>query len=190
MAQRALLLAQFADGASAVAGLHWNTDATNTLYTFKPLSRGTIAISSATDALVDPLIDYRTATDPVDMAVYVALFKKNRQVMGAAAMAALGPSETAPFGAAVVTDAQIAAAVRTAINPSNGHACCTAAMLPRLLGGVVDSENRVYGVTGLRVIDISFWPFPVAGAPSATMYGVSEKVCPPRLLFICLSLAN
>ncbi|CAK7225881.1 hypothetical protein SCUCBS95973_006012 [Sporothrix curviconia] len=175
VAQRAVLLAQLAADA-AVGGLHWNTDATNTLYTFKPFSRGTVAINS-TSILDSPLIDYRTATDPTDLAIYTALLKKNRQVMAAPSMAALGPVEDAPFGTATVTsDAAIQAAIRSVMSPTNGHECCTAAMLPRALGGVVDSDLQVYGVTGLRVIDVSYWPFPVAGAPSATMYGTGEKI--------------
>ncbi|OAA66786.1 Glucose-methanol-choline oxidoreductase [Niveomyces insectorum RCEF 264] len=174
VAQRNRLLGQL-QGSAAVGGLHWSTFDTNTLYTFKPFSRGTVAINS-TDALANPLIDYRTATDPTDMDVYVALFKKNRAVMAAPTMAELGPGETAPFGAGVQTDADIRAAILAALNPTNGHECCTAAMMPRALGGVVDTALRVYGVTGLRVIDISYWPFPVAGAPSATMYGTGEKI--------------
>lgn len=173
-AQRSVLLSQLATEA-AVAGLHWNTFATNTMYTFKPFSRGTVNINSA-NILDNPLIDYRTATDPTDMAIYTALFKKNRQVMAAPTMAELGPVENAPFGSGVTTDAQIQAAIVSALNPTNGHECCTAAMLPRKLGGVVDTNLCVYGVSGLRVIDISYWPYPVAGAPSATMYGTGEKI--------------
>ncbi|KJR82012.1 choline dehydrogenase [Sporothrix schenckii 1099-18] len=174
VAQRAVLLQQLA-GEAAVGGLHWNTDTASTLYAFKPLSRGTVAIASA-DVRDAPRIDYRTATDPTDLAVYAALLRKNRQLMAAPAMAALGPVETAPFGPGATSDAAVAAALVAALNPTNGHACCTAAMLPRRLGGVVDADLCVYGVTGLRVLDISFWPFPVAGAPSATMYAAGEKM--------------
>ncbi|KAL1896755.1 hypothetical protein Sste5346_004388 [Sporothrix stenoceras] len=173
-AQRAVLLAQLAAEA-AVGGLHWNTYDTNTMYTFKPFSRGTVNINSSS-ILDNPLIDYRTATDPTDIAIYTALLKKNRQVMAAPSMAELGPVETTPFGSGVTTDAEIQAAILAAMSPTNGHECCTAAMLPLALGGVVDPNLCVYGVTGLRVIDISYWPFPVAGAPSATMYGTGEKI--------------
>ncbi|CAK7211812.1 hypothetical protein SEUCBS140593_001291 [Sporothrix eucalyptigena] len=174
VAQRAVLLGQLAAEA-AVGGLHWNTYDTNTLYTFKPFSRGTININS-TSILDNPLIDYRTATDPTDIAIYTALLKKSREVMNAPAMAVLGPVEDAPFGSDVTTDAEIQAAILSVMSPTNGHECCTAAALPLALGGVVDPNFQVYGVTGLRVIDISHWPFPVAGAPSATMYATGEKI--------------
>lgn len=49
-------------------------------------------------------------------------------------------------------------------------------MMPRDLGGVFDDQLRVYGVEGLRVADISFWPMPLNGAPSATMYASAEIV--------------
>ncbi|CAK7214556.1 hypothetical protein SBRCBS47491_002184 [Sporothrix bragantina] len=174
VAQRAVLLAQLAAEA-AVGGLHWNTDTTNTMYSFKPFSRGTVNINSSS-ILDNPLIDYRTATDPTDIAIYTALLKKNRQVMAAPSMAVLGPVEDAPFGSSVTTDAEIQAAILSVMSPTNGHECCTAAMMPQALGGVVDTNLQVYGVTGLRVIDISYWPFPISGAPSATMYGTGEKI--------------
>lgn len=91
-------------------------------------------------------------------------------------MASLGPVEASPFGTQLQTDEEIIAVLRQQINPSNAHQCCTAAMLPRNLGGVVDSEWKVHGVQGLRVGDISYWPFQTSGAPMATMYASGEKV--------------
>lgn len=91
-------------------------------------------------------------------------------------MRVLGSAETSPFGAQLTTDEQIAAVLRDQINPSNSHQCCTAAMLPRKWGGVVSSEHKVYGVGGLRVADISFWPMETSGAPTATMYASAEQV--------------
>ncbi|KAG6356089.1 hypothetical protein INS49_015474 [Diaporthe citri] len=44
------------------------------------------------------------------------------------------------------------------------------------LGGVVDDQLKVYGVEGLRVADISFWPMPLNGAPSATVYASAEML--------------
>jgi choline dehydrogenase-like flavoprotein len=50
-------------------------------------------------------------------------------------------------------------------------------MMPLKLGGVVDAKHNVYGVTGLRVADVSTFPIAVAGGPTANVYGVAEKVC-------------
>jgi choline dehydrogenase-like flavoprotein len=49
-------------------------------------------------------------------------------------------------------------------------------MMPRELGGVVNPEMEVYGLTGLRVVDTSFWPMVLTAAPTATTYAAAEKV--------------
>ena len=174
--QREIMLDQLENHVS-VGGLHWGTANTGTLYLFKPFSRGTVNINS-TDPLSNPLVDFRAATDPTDLDVAVALVRKAREIMDAPSMRVLGPNEVAPFGQGVQTDEEIKDAVRRTFNPSNGHECCTAAMLPKDLGGVVDDQLKVYGVDGLRVADISFWPMPLNGAPSATVYASAEKVRP------------
>ncbi|KAK0713881.1 hypothetical protein B0T26DRAFT_742384 [Lasiosphaeria miniovina] len=85
------------------------------------------------------------------------------RIFSAPAMRTLDPVEASPFGAQLMTDDEIAA-------------CRTAAMMPRELGGVVLSEQKVYGVAGLRVADIGFWPMQIAAAPIATMYASAEKL--------------
>lgn len=174
--QREIMLDQL-DNEISIGGLHWGTANTGTLYLFKPFSRGTVTIDSI-DPLANPLVDFRAATDPADMDVAVALVHKAREIMGAPSMRVLGPKEVAPFGQLVQTDEEVKEAVRQTFNPSNGHECCTAAMMPKELGGVVDDQLRVYGINGLRVTDISFWPMPLNGAPSATVYASAEKVRP------------
>ncbi|KAI0406925.1 hypothetical protein F4802DRAFT_81688 [Xylaria palmicola] len=173
--QRELLIQQFEGKDAAVGTLYWGTSSSSLIYHLKPLSRGTVNIDS-TDPLASPIVDYRTATDPIDLAVYVALFRRNRELFAAPDMASLGPVEASPFGVQLQTDEEIIAVLRQQINPSNAHQCCTAAMLPRNLGGVVDSEWKVHGVRGLRVADISYWPFQTSGTPSATMYASGEKL--------------
>lgn len=172
--QREIMLGQL-DSEISIGGLHWGTANTGTLYLFKPFSRGTVNINS-TDPLANPLVDFRSATDPSDLDVAVALVRKARDIMDAPSMRVLGPTEVAPFGKEVQTDEEIKEAVRQTFNPSNGHECCTAAMMPKALGGVVDDQLKVYGVEGLRVADISFWPMPLNGAPSATVYASAEMV--------------
>lgn len=177
-AQREALLKQFANANVGVGTVHWGTADAALVYHLKPLSRGTVTINS-TSPLANPLIDFRTATDPTDLQVYTALFRKNRELFAAPSMQVLGPTEAAPFGADVTTDEQIAAVMRDLINPSNAHQCCTATMLPRELGGVISSEQKVYGVQGLRVGDISIWPFQLSGAPMGTIYASAERVSFP-----------
>ena len=173
--QRKLILEQYESGKAGIGSLHWNTADGVTIYMNKPLSRGTVTINS-TNPLDNPQVNYRAVTDPVDVEVLTALFRKNREVMGAPDMAVLGVAEAAPFGEHITADSEMVSAFREAVDPSNAHQCCTAAMMPRALGGCVSSEQKVYGVKGLRVADISFWPFQISGAPTATMYASGERV--------------
>jgi choline dehydrogenase-like flavoprotein len=48
-------------------------------------------------------------------------------------------------------------------------------MMPQKLGGVVDSELRVYGTKKLSIIDASILPIIPAAHLQATMYSVAEK---------------
>ena len=41
---------------------------------------------------------------------------------------------------------------------------------------VVDSHARVYGVTGLRVVDASAFPFLPPGHPQSSVYALAEKI--------------
>ncbi|KAL2268189.1 hypothetical protein VTJ83DRAFT_3035 [Remersonia thermophila] len=174
-AQREALLKQFARADVGVGTLHWDTDSTALVYHLKPLSRGTVTIKS-TNPLDSPVIDFRTGTDPADVAVYTALFRKNRELFAAPSMQALGPVEASPFGANLTTDQEIYAVMRDLINPTNAHQCCTAAMMPRDKGGVVSSDQKVYGVKGLRIADASIWPFQLSGSPMATVYAAAERL--------------
>lgn len=48
-------------------------------------------------------------------------------------------------------------------------------MLPCDKGGVVDSELRVYGASGLRVVDASIFPLITSANTMATVYAVAER---------------
>ena len=140
----------------------------------KPLSRGTVKANSTN--IFDPLIvDFGALTDPTDIELVLAQIRKNREIMAQPSMQELGPTELTP-GEDLTTDDQIKAAIRAQINPSIAHECCTLPMMPLDHGGVVDSDWLVYGVKGLRVADISAWPFTPGSAPSATVYAAAEKV--------------
>jgi choline dehydrogenase-like flavoprotein len=43
------------------------------------------------------------------------------------------------------------------------------------IGSVLDTELRVKGIQGLRVVDASVFPAPVGGHPQATLYGIAER---------------
>lgn len=44
------------------------------------------------------------------------------------------------------------------------------------LMSVVDSDARVFGVEGVRVVDISAFPFLVPGQPLSMVYALAEKI--------------
>ncbi|PQE07453.1 aryl-alcohol dehydrogenase protein [Rutstroemia sp. NJR-2017a BBW] len=58
---------------------------------------------------------------------------------------------------------------------SHFHPVGSCAMLPREQGGVVDTELRVYGTEGLRVVDASVFPLNVRGNSITAVYAVAER---------------
>lgn len=48
-------------------------------------------------------------------------------------------------------------------------------MLPEEMGGVVDTELRVYGVENLRVVDSSVVPLLPPGNLQSTVYALAER---------------
>lgn len=55
------------------------------------------------------------------------------------------------------------------------HACGTCAMKPREQGGVVDSDFKVYGIDGLRVVDASVFPRIPGFFIVSSVYMIAEK---------------
>ena len=55
------------------------------------------------------------------------------------------------------------------------HTVGTCAMVPRELGGVVDSKVKVYGTKNVRIVDASIIPSQLTGHTTAPLYGVAEK---------------
>ena len=58
----------------------------------------------------------------------------------------------------------------------NYHAVGTCSMMARELGGVVDSTARVYGVSGLRVVDGSVAPTQLSAHVMTVFYAMAEKI--------------
>ncbi|KAF2107378.1 choline dehydrogenase-like protein [Lophiotrema nucula] len=141
----------------------------------KPLSRGTITLNT-TDPSAAPVLTYNTLQNPIDKAVIAELVRFNRKHWARPELSQYKPVELVP-GAQYKTDNEIinAAIAQLQINPSFAHPSCSAAMLPEELGGVVDSELKVYGVGRLRIVDASIIPLIPSTHLQATMYAVAEK---------------
>lgn len=174
-AQRNTIVRQLQSSEISAGILTWDTASTGQVISLKPLSRGTVYIKS-TDPLDDPLIDFRTATDPADFAILTAYFRKQRELFASDSMAPLGPSEFAP-GDEVQSDDDIVKFIKQTLVPSNAHECCSAPQMPKDLGGACDAERKVYGVEGVRIGDVSAIPIAVAAGPTPSTYGAAEKVC-------------
>ena len=139
-----------------------------------PLSRGNITISSA-DMADQPVINPNWLTDPTDVQVAIAGYKRVRQLFATKAMAPvlIGP-EYFP-GPSVKTDAELLHLIRQSLN-TVFHAAATCSMGktsdPK---AVVDSKARVIGVKSLRVVDASAFPLLPPGHPQSTVCKTSTR---------------
>jgi choline dehydrogenase-like flavoprotein len=158
----------------AVGGLSWNTGPETSIYMTRPFSRGSVKINS-TNIFDAPLIDYGAITDPIDLDILYAIYMKNRELMATPDLAILGPIETSP-APGIDHGEDIKERIKAALQPSNAHQCCTAAMMAREDGGVVDPQNRVFGTFRMSVVDASTWPLVAGGGPQASVYAGAEKV--------------
>ncbi|KAK2803295.1 hypothetical protein FQN51_003713 [Onygenales sp. PD_10] len=138
-----------------------------------PMSRGTIQINT-TDPEGGMVVDYRAATNPIDMDVMVEIIKFMRKYMASEDFAPYEPSELTP-GANVTTDAALADWARKQIIPSVFHPVGTCAKMPREWGGVVSEELLVYGTQRLSIIDASIMPTIVGATTSMATYAIAEK---------------
>jgi choline dehydrogenase-like flavoprotein len=93
-----------------------------------------------------------------------------RMALEIAAQPALKAVERAPFSVPDSdSDEDVMAFIRR-VGQTVYHPCCTCAM-----GAVVDSELRVYGVDGLRVVDASVMPSITRGNTNAPVIMIAER---------------
>jgi len=139
-------------------------------------SRGNITIDS-TSMADPPVISPNWLLDPRDRALAIAAFKYGRFITNTTSIRSVtGPlGETVP-GPAVQSDERILEYILGSVT-SIFHGSCTCKMgLRNDSMAVVDSEARVIGVNGLRVVDVSAFPFLVPGQPQSMVYALAEKI--------------
>jgi choline dehydrogenase-like flavoprotein len=179
------MVAGYKEQLTAIADLLANSDAPSLESAFAtgtsvraidlhPLSRGTVRLD-LTNQLEQPILDYRTGSNPADFDIYLAHVKYLRGMIGTTTMQAYGTVEASP-GAAVTSDEDLIAFMKNDMVFSYMHPCCTAAMLPKTKGGVVGPDLKVHGAAGLRVVDMSILPMLPSSHLSQTAYAVGEKV--------------
>jgi choline dehydrogenase-like flavoprotein len=143
----------------------------------RPKSRGRVTLANS-DPLAAPVIDPNFLADPDDMRRMVQGFKQMRTILSQPALASYRGQELATTAEAK-TDIEIEMVIRNYADTIY-HPVGTCRMGP-LEGpkanplNVVDSELRVHGMTGLRVVDASIMPRIVAGNTNAPVIMVAEK---------------
>ena len=143
----------------------------------RPKSRGRLTLAS-NNPLSAPLIDPNFLADKDDMQRLVKGFKQMREIMNQPALAGYKGQEL-PISAQAKSDAEIEAFIRLKADTIY-HPVGTCRMGPQ--DGlhadplnVVDSELRVHGIDGLRVVDASIMPRIVAGNTNAPVIMIAEK---------------
>jgi len=136
-------------------------------------SRGRIWLRSA-DPRHRPAIDPRYLDSQDDARALVAGLKMAREFATAGPLAAICSGELAP-GAHVRSDAELLAYLRAGLGTLY-HPVGTCAMgRESRWGSVVDTELRVRGVTGLRVVDASVMPAVPRGNTNAPTIAIAER---------------
>lgn len=140
----------------------------------KPLSRGTITLDPLNPYDGDPIVDFGTLRNPLDMDVLVATARLTRRWTQTNAMRALTPVENWP-GTDHDSDEELREHLRGMAGSSIGHESGGCSMLPLDKGGVVGPDLLVYGVSGLSVADASVFPLIPSTNLCTTVYAVAEK---------------
>ena len=141
-------------------------------------SRGRISLRSA-DPRHKPLIDPGYLSDPADLDALVKAVTMVRPIADTKPMRKMWVAEEAP-GTYLRTEAEIRDFVRrdvtTIYHPVGTCAMSGESQLDASrLAGVVDTELRVRGVEGLRVVDASVMPTVPRGNTNAPTIAIAER---------------
>jgi choline dehydrogenase len=152
-------------------GLHKFSGFANAVCPVRPESRGTLRLRSANPADM-PLMQPNYLSSETDRRVLVEAIKLSRKVAERGAIAAQIVAEYAP-GDQVRTDDEILAYAReTGLSIAHQVGTCKMGSDPM---AVVDTELKVHGIEGLRVIDASIMPTLISGNTNAPTIMIAEK---------------
>ncbi|KAH8664384.1 hypothetical protein BX600DRAFT_487927 [Xylariales sp. PMI_506] len=134
-------------------------------------SVGSINITSA--SISDPpILNANMLTTTEDRELMLAAVKRLLELSDAMGIV----TERLSPAASVETDVQLLEWINeNVVYGYHGSSTCKMGKKDDPLA-VVDSQARVFGVKGLRVLDASIIPFCVPGHPTGTIYALSEKI--------------
>ena len=137
----------------------------------RPKSIGEVKLRSA-DPLEHPWIDPNYLDDPYDLKVSTTAFRWGRKILNAPAFKPFIKAELMP-GADKHSDEEIAEYIRT-WSKTDYHPVGSCTMGQDEMA-VVDTQLRVHGMEGLRVIDASIMPRLISGNTQAPSIMIGEK---------------
>ena len=137
----------------------------------KPKSRGSVTIQSA-DPTVPPKILFNYLQHQDDIEGFRACVRLTREIIAQSAFDDFRDGEIQP-GEHIQTDEEIDAFVRDTVE-SAYHPSCSCKMGEDDMA-VVDSQTKVHGIKGLRVVDSSIFPTIPNGNLNAPTIMVAEK---------------
>lgn len=134
----------------------------------QPFSRGNVTISS-NDTNDYPVVDPNWLLDPRDKEMAVAAYKRARAVFTSKPAKPIIIGDEVFPGLNVSSNAQILELIsQSAFTSYHGTSTCAMGRANDSMA-VLDSTGKVYGVTGLRVVDASAFPVLPPGHPTATV---------------------
>jgi choline dehydrogenase-like flavoprotein len=144
-----------------------------------PLSRGSVHIASS-NSHDKPIIDPKYLSHPLDIELLARQVQFFHHLTSTAPFShnfKPGGKRIPEYAFADNREPTVEEAKRIVKDHllSHFHPVGTCAMLPREKGGVVDTELRVHGTEGLRVVDASVFPLNVRGNPITAVYAVAER---------------
>lgn len=179
LAQRAQQLRLLRDPTEGAVELLADSIGELSLAMMRPLSRGTVRPRSA--SIFDlPVVDPRYCSDELDCVVLARALLFNCALVATPAMAGLEAVVQAPYFCPNATDdkadtdARMLALVKKKL-VTEFHPSGTTAMMPLSLGGVVDTDLKVYGTGNLRVVDAGVMPVIIGAHLQAPVYAVAER---------------
>jgi choline dehydrogenase len=159
--------------------LHTFGAITPSVCNLRPTSRGHVRMAGA-DPLTHPKICCNYLSTDADRDVAVRGLRMTRQIMAAPALARYQPEEMLP-GPHLVSDDDLQTAARE-LGTTIFHPVGTCAMgafdargLPQSSTTVLDTDCRVFGVAGLRVVDASAMPTITSGNTNAPVMLIAER---------------